>query len=86
MKLRLSAVAMTVSVLAIGPVYAGGADGGCAYGSKYKYTEAEPQEQTEASKKLASLKLSASEQETAASAADKADASASQGAEKTSTQ
>lgn len=85
MKLRLTAIAMTVSVLAIGPVYADGA-GGCAYGSKYKYTEAEPQEQTEASRKLASLKVSTSEQEAAASAADKADASPSQAAEKTTTQ
>lgn len=90
MKLRLSVVAMTVSILAVAPVYAGGAGGNCAYGSKYKYTEAEPQEQSEASRKLASLRVSTTEQKTAgeaaASAPAKADSSSSQAAEKTTTQ
>jgi hypothetical protein len=38
MKLRLTIIAMALSVLAISPVYAGGADGSCAYGSKYQQT------------------------------------------------
>ncbi len=65
MKLRLTIIAMALSVLAISPVYAGGADGSCAYGSKYQQTSVEPQEQSEASKKLASLNLPLTEQETA---------------------
>ena len=60
MKLRLTVAAMALSVLVIGPVYAGGADGGCAYGSKYQQTSVEPQEQSEAAKKLASLNVPAS--------------------------
>ena len=66
MKLRLTVIAMALSVLAISPVYAGGADGGCAYGSKYQQTSIEPQEQSEASKKLASLNLPVAGQEQAA--------------------
>ena len=79
MKLRLTVIAMALSVLAISPVYAGGADGGCAYGSKYQQTSIEPQEQSEASKKLASLNLPAAEQE-------KADATPSSASEKTTAQ
>ena len=56
MKFRLTAIAMALSALVITPVYAGGA-GGCNYGSKWQSTSAEPQEQTEASKKLASLSM-----------------------------
>ena len=59
MKLRLTVAAMALSVLVIGPVYAGGADGSCAYGSKYQQTSVEPQEQSEAAKKLASLNVPA---------------------------
>ncbi len=70
MKLLLTAVAMALSVLAIGPVYAEGADGSCAYGSQYRYTSVEPQEQSEATRKLASLSKPATDQETAASARD----------------
>lgn len=66
MKCRLTLMAMALSVLAVSPVYAGGVDGGgCAYGSKYQQTSVEPQEQSEAAKKLASLNMPASEQETA---------------------
>lgn len=64
MKLRLTAVAMTLSALAIGPVYAGGA-GGCNYGSKWQSTAVEPQEQSETSKKLASLSAPIAEEATA---------------------
>jgi hypothetical protein len=74
MKFRLTIVAMALSVLAVAPVYAGGA-GDCDYGGRYQSTSAEPQEQTEAAKKLASLSAPASSQETAA----KAGASPSQG-------
>ena len=65
MKLRLTLVAMVLSVLAVSPVYAGDADGGCAYGSKYQQTSVEPQEQSEAAKKLASLSMPAATQEEA---------------------
>jgi len=65
MKLRLTIIATALSVLAISPVYAGGADGSCAYGSKYQQTSVEPQEQSEASKKLASLNLPLAEQQSA---------------------
>lgn len=65
MKCRLTLIAMFFSVLAVSPVYAGGADGGCAYGSKYQQTSVEPQEQSEAAKKLASLSMPASSQEKA---------------------
>jgi len=68
MKLRLTILATVLTVLAIGPAYAGGA-GGCDYGSKYKHTSAEPMEQSEASKKLASLSAPATDQEAAAQAA-----------------
>jgi len=85
MTLRLTAVAMALSVLAAGPVYAGGAGGGCAYGSTYRSTSVEPQEQSEAAGKLASLSVPASEQLTAAQAAanapEKADSSTSPAAE-----
>ena len=85
MKLRLTAVAMALSVLAVGPVYAGGADGGCAYGSTYRSTFLEPQEQSEAARKLASLSVPATEQTTAGQAAanapEKAGASTSPAAE-----
>ncbi len=85
MKLRLTAVAMALSVLAAGPVYAGGADGSCSYGSKYRNTFVEPQEQSQAARKLASLSVPATEQETAGQAAanapKKADASTSPAAE-----
>ena len=84
MKVRLTILATALTVLAIGPVYAGGA-GGCSYGSKYKYTSVEPQEQSEASKKLASLSVPATEQEAAAEAApEKAQATPAQTAETTS--
>ncbi len=66
MKLRPTIIAMALSVLAVSPVYAGGADGSCAYGSKYQQTSIEPQEQSEASKKLASLNLPVAGQEKAA--------------------
>lgn len=83
MKFRLTIVATALTVLASGPVFAGGA-GGCDYGAKWKYTSAEPQEQSEASKKLASLSAPASEQEVAAQAApEKAQADAEQTVEKT---
>jgi len=86
MKLRLTAVAMAISVLAAGPVYAGGA-GGCDYGSTYRYTSAEPQEQSELARKLASLSVPIGEQQTAeqasASAPEKAHASTPPAAEKT---
>jgi hypothetical protein len=68
MKFRLTILATALTVLAIGPAYAGGA-GGCDYGSKYKYTSAEPQEQSEASRKLASLNVPATDQEAAVQAA-----------------
>ena len=68
MKFRLTILATALTVLAIGPAYAGGA-GGCNYGSKYKYTSAEPQEQSEASKKLAGLSVPATDQEAAVQAA-----------------
>lgn len=80
MKFRLTIVAMALSVLVIGPVYAGGA-GGCDYGGRYQSTSVEPQEQSEAAKKLASLSAPVSDQETAG----KADASTPQDAEKTTT-
>ena len=60
MKLRLTVAAMALSVLVIGPVYAEGADGSCAYGSRYQQTSVEPQEQSEAAKKLASLNVTVS--------------------------
>lgn len=80
MKFRLTIVAMALSVLAVGPVYAGGA-GGCDYGGRYQSTSVEPQEQSEAAKKLASLSVPVSGQETA----EKADASPSQGTPQTTT-
>ena len=79
MKLRLTLIAMALSVLAISPVYADGAGGGCAYGSKYQQTSIEPQEQSEASKKLASLNLPAAGQE-------KADATPPSASEQTTAQ
>ena len=83
MKSRLTILATALTVLAVGPAYAGGA-GGCNYGSKYKYTSAEPQEQSEASKKLASLNVPASDEEAAAQAApEKAAADTTQPAEAT---
>ena len=63
MKCRLTLIAMALSAVAVSPVYAGGADGSCAYGSKYQQTSVEPQEQSEAAKKLASLNMPVSEQE-----------------------
>lgn len=84
MKLRLTVVATALSVLTVSPVYAGGADGGCDYASKFKYTSAEPQEPSEAAKKLASLSLPAAGQETTADTA--ASAGATQDAEKTTSQ
>ena len=90
MKLRLTAVAMAISVLAVGPVYAGGADGGCDYGSTSRYTSAEPQEQSEIAKKLASLNVPIGEQQTAGKATvsspEKTHASPSPGAEKATAQ
>ncbi|MDX2315847.1 MAG: hypothetical protein QNL90_17400 [Gammaproteobacteria bacterium] len=65
MTFRPALIAMFLSVLAVSPVYAGGADGGCAYGSKYQQTSVEPQEQSEAAKKLASLSMPAATQEEA---------------------
>ncbi len=86
MKFRLTVVAMALSVFAVGPVFAGGAAGGCDYGSKYRYTAAEPEAQSEAAKKLASLSVPIGEQETAASAPEQSDASTSQAAKKTTAQ
>ena len=60
MKIRLTVIAAALAALAIGPVYA---DGGCDYGSKYRYTSAEPQEPTTAEEKLASLSAPATETE-----------------------
>lgn len=74
MKIRLTLVAMALSVLAAGPVFAGGAVGGCDY-SGNRYTAAEPQEQSEAAKKLASLSAPITEQETVASVPETSDAS-----------
>ncbi len=86
MKIRLTVVAMALSALAAGPVFAGGAAGGCNYGSKYRYTAAEPQEQSEAAKKLASLSVAISEQKAIASTPETSDASTSRAAEKATTQ
>ena len=91
MKLRLTAVAMALSVLVVGPVYAGGAGGDCNYGGQYQQTSIEPLEQSDAAKKLASLSEPATDQEVASQAAavsapNKADASTSQAAAKTTTQ
>lgn len=83
MKFRLTILATALTVLATGPVYAGGA-GGCDYGSKYKHTSAEPMEQSEASKKLASLNVPATDQEAAVQAApEKTRADTTQPAEPT---
>ena len=86
MKLRLTAVTMALSVLVVGPVYAGGAGGDCNYGGRYQQTSVEPLEQSEVAKKLASLSEPASDQEVAASVPNKTHTSTSQGAEKTTTQ
>ena len=86
MKLRLTAVTMALLVLVVGPVYAGGAGGDCHYGSQYQQTSVEPQEQSEAAKKLASLSEPATDQEVAASTSETADTSSSQSTEKTTTQ
>ncbi len=86
MKLRFAVVAMALSVFAVGPVFAGGAAGGCSYASKYRYTAAEPQELSEAAEKLASLSAPIGEQEMVASSAEKSDASTSQAAKKTTAQ
>ena len=86
MKLRLAVVASALSVLTVSPVLAGGADGGCAYGSAYKYTAVEPQEQSEAAGKLASLSLPATGQESVASTSEPARANPAPGAEKPSAQ
>jgi hypothetical protein len=89
MKFRLTIVAMALSVLAVGPVYAAGS-GGCDYGGRFQSTSVEPQEQSEAAKKLAELSTPAGEQDSAgkvaASAPGQVDASTSQDAEKTTTQ
>jgi hypothetical protein len=86
MKLRLTVVAAALSVLTVSPVFAGGADGGCAYGSGYKYTSVEPQEQSEAAGKLASLSVPAGEQDKVASTAAGAGADPAPGAENSSAQ
>jgi hypothetical protein len=86
MKLRLTVVAMALSVFAVGPVFAGGAAGGCDYGSKYRYTAAEPEAQSEAAKKLASLSVPISDQEMVASAPEQSQASTSQAAKKKTAQ
>lgn len=78
MKLRLTVISIALSVLAASPVFA------CDYVDKYKSTSAEPLEQSEAAKKLASLNLPASGQESTVSTA--AGAGALQSAEKTSSQ
>ncbi len=77
MKLRITAVAMALSVFAVGPVFAAGAGGSCDYGSAYRTTSVEPQEQSEAAKKLASLSAPLVAQEAAVSAPEKSDASPS---------
>jgi hypothetical protein len=86
MKLRHTVVAMALSVFAVGPVFAGGAASGCDYGSKYRYTAAEPEAQSEAAKKLASLSATIGEQEMVASTPEKSDAGTSQAAKKTTAQ
>ena len=86
MKLRLTVVAIALSVFAVGPVFAGGAAGGCDYGSKYRYTAAEPEAQSEAAKKLASLSVPISDQEMVASAPEQSQASTSQAAKKKTAQ
>ena len=85
MKLRLTILATALTVAASGPVFAGGGDGGCSHmGSKWKYTSVEPQEESEATKKLASLSVPATDQEAAAQAApEKAQAGPGQTAEQT---
>ena len=87
MKFRLTAVAMALSVLVIGPVYADGA-GGCEFGSKWRYTSVEPQEESEATKKLASLSVSIDEEQTSdqATASEKSQESTSKAAETQTTQ
>lgn len=86
MNSRLTILATALAVLAIGPAYAGGA-GGCDYGSTYKYTSVEPMEQSEASKKLASLSVPATDQEAAAEAVpEKPQAGTTQPADSTTTQ
>jgi hypothetical protein len=86
MKFRLTAVAMALSVFVIGPVYADGS-GGCEYGSKWRYTSVEPQEESEASKKLASLNIPITEEETAGQAtpSERIGESAPQAAEESTT-
>lgn len=72
MKFRITLLAAALSALAMAPVYAGGA-GGCDYGGgKYQSTSVEPQEQSEAARKLASLSMPASGQDQVAPAAEKA--------------
>ena len=83
MKLRLTVVATALSVLAVSPVFAGGADG-CDYGTRFKSTSAEPQEPSEAAKKLASLNLPATGEESMVGAAG--GAGAPQSAEPTTSQ
>ncbi len=86
MKHRLTVVAMALSVFAVSPVFAGGTASGCDYGSKYRSTAAEPQEQSEAAKRLASLSAPIGEQEMVASAPEKSQASTSQEAVKATAQ
>lgn len=73
MKFRLTLLATALSMLAMTPVYAGGA-GGCDYGGRYQSTSVEPQEQSEAARKLASLSMPASGQDQAAQMAEKSGA------------
>ena len=73
MKLRLTVVATALSVLAVSPLLAGSAHA-CDYGKQYKYTAVDPQDQSEAAKKLASLNLPATGQESTVGAAGSAGA------------
>ena len=83
MKLRYTVVATALSVLVVSPVFAGGSDG-CDYGSRYKSTSAEPQEPSEAAKKLASLNMPATGEESTVGTAGSA--AAPQSAEPTTSQ
>jgi len=74
MNFRITLLAAALSALAIGPVYAGGA-GGCDYsGGKYQSTSVQPQEQSQAAKKLASLSMPAGSQDQVAPVTEKATA------------
>jgi hypothetical protein len=81
MKLRFTVVATVLSALAVSPLLAGSANA-CDYGKQWKSTSAEPGAPSEAAKKLASLNLPATGQESTVGGG----AGASQGAETTTSQ